>query len=323
MRTQAGSGMGSPPRDPFRGNVKVRAVVIATFFADEDDRESAQGAYSPKNIVCDVLTYGGRYRSFLAKVPVVQHRHGLNDYTDLWIPRASTVDLSKAPLAAPVLQRTEGETTVDPRDLDGDHVLVEFLENDPMQPIINGSLAHPRSNYRLVKSDGESRRSRFRGVETSIDSNGNVRIDTTGANDGTLNDDGTETAADDSTHGRITVLVGKHTTFDVQGTDGTTQTYELALSDGQLEVRLQDGASMLLTGKDGSTNLIIGDGVMSAVLGERLQQYIDALVLAQKTFNATHVHPDGWGSTAPTGSDGTLPDYGTDINSTKVKLPDL
>lgn len=309
----------------------VRGVVVATYFADQQlDREDEVKQRDPnftgfeiKCVACDVLTYGPR-RAMLLRVPVAQQRHALNDYTGLWIPRAASRDMRTG--GGAIRSKVEGSIVSDPKDLDGDHVLVEFLENDPAQPFIRSQLPHPRAQYRQLAAASDAHESRFRGVTTRIDKDGNVVVDTTKANSGGINaTTGAETAAADSTHGKVTVNVNKNAETVIQGVDinGANPTYSLKLKpSGELEVKLNNGATLVLTGNGGSTVTTIGDGAKHVAIVEALKAlYGDAATVGSiANFLATHVHSDGFGSTGPPTTP-TTPLWDPGIESTRVKIP--
>jgi hypothetical protein len=313
---QNGMGMAVSPSKPLNGSINVRAVVINVYYADDENREErGGGAPSSRSITADVLTYGGPYRYFLPRVPLAPVEHGVNDY-DIRTLRPSTKDLSTG--EPPKLARDENGPAGDPTNFDGDHVIVKFLEDSPKQPFIAGVVPHPHSQYRPVRANGELRAKRFRGVVTSIDDLGNVTLDTTRANEGFIDGNGEETPADDASHGRITVLCARNASVSIQGVapDGSATTFELSLVDGQFEVRLQDGASLSVSGKDNAAVATIGSGARSAAVAERLE----ALYAAVKTAIEAHTHPDGWGSTAPPVI--VMPTWDALIASTKLKMPD-
>jgi hypothetical protein len=273
----------------------VRGVVVAVYFSDgqqervEAVRQQDPKFYGMKSVAVDVLTYGGRFRSYLQKVVVVPRRHALNDYDGLWIPRAATIDLSTGD--APIYDNKDG-TPSDPRDLDGDHVLVEFLENDPRQPFIRDELPHPRTNYTQVKAAGDAVESRFRGVVTRIDTDGNVTLDTTKANSGAVNAQGAETSALDATHGKVTVRMGRLATFTLIGLDdaGGAETFKVDIDPAakKFRIRLDAGAALDLTDKDGNTVTLLGNATVKAVREDLLNTLWGQL----KVYLDAHVHPE-------------------------------
>lgn len=296
----------------------MRAVVLATYFADEPSRPDAPEVVG---VYCDVFTYGGAYRSFLSRVPVMQIGHGLNDRTALWIPRPATKNIATG--EAPKLRKIDGAPADDPLDFDGDHVIVQFFENDLGQPFIFGSVPHPRSNFKALKADGNTHSTRHRGVISEVDSGGNVLLDTTLANDGETSPQGAESEAYSEDHGNVTLKLNSASTLTIEGVraDGSGQKFSLVLKDNELTLRLDNGETLALIGKDGAAEMTVGDGARHVAIVEELRALYEALKAQQEIFNATHTHPDGWGSTAPTVTPGALPSWNAAIESTKVKIP--
>jgi hypothetical protein len=291
---QVQSAFATPPRytTPI-----VRAVVVAVYFADGQEERAASMQqrdpkfYGVKTVAVDVLTFGGRFRAYLQKVPVAPRRHGLNDYDGLWIPRAASVDLSTG--GPPILGQTPGQTPSDPRDLDGDHVLVEFLDNDPTQPFIRDQLPHPRASYTQLKAAGDARESKFRGVVTRIDKDGNVVVDTTGANSGAIHQTtGEETAALDNAHGKLTIKLNHNAPFQLVGVDtaGGAEKYSLAIDPAAktFTLRLDNGSALTVTDKDGNAVLQLGDGAVKATREDLLNTLWGQL----KTYLDAHTHPE-------------------------------
>lgn len=168
-----------------------RAVVLKTYYADDpswDDRGWASGG-NTRVVACDVRTYGKRSRP-LHRVPVAQRVHGLHDQ-DLYIPRESRLDTSGASMVTE--PNPQGKRITPAEWLDGDHVLVTFLEGDPAQPLILPfMLPHPKSARRLGEEDGRIRRIRHNGVAVEWDRDGNLTIDATETAKADLADDGAE-----------------------------------------------------------------------------------------------------------------------------------
>jgi hypothetical protein len=314
----------------------VRGVVVGgPYFADDQaEREAAARQRDPNfyqvtTVAADVLTYGARFRAFLAKVPIVPQRHALNDYTGLWIPRAASKDLRTG--TGPILSRDDG-TPSDPKDLDGDHVLVEFLENDTTMPFIRSELPHPRTNYRQLHAAGDAVESRFRGVVTRIDKDGNVTVDTTKANSGAIDSNGAEMPALDANHGTVMVRMNHNAPFVLEGldADGGNEKFKLEIDPAAkvFRVRLDNGLSLEITDKDGAAILQLGDGIVNAAIFQNLEAWWNgtAWPAIQASFDA-HVHPSAMGPTGPpvplfglvTGTAGTL---AADVKANKVKITD-
>lgn len=153
----------------------TRAVVLATYYGD--DGEARGWAGKTRAVYCDVRTYG-RYTRFLSRVLVLQEGHGLWD-TDFRVPRPSRSTLS----GGDVVSQPSGDKVPTPaEDLDGDHVLVGFLDNDPHQPVVLPFvMAHPNSRYEPKAADGRVRRIRHNGTLIEIDKEGNVTLDGRGS----------------------------------------------------------------------------------------------------------------------------------------------
>lgn len=302
-----GRSQGSLPhgRNPLAANgLILRGAVVATYVPIDgppsakrkvlhDDADIA-GTY------CDVIVYSRHpnFRNALFRsVPVVGDS-GLHDGR-VWAPRAARVNL-----AGGTLQRTG----VDPVDLDGDHVLIQFLDDDLAQPVITGRAPHPRMGtgneglpeaghrMRLKVVDGEPDFWKHHGSFYGVDDSGNFVVDTTRAHGGEFSDDGSEVPAQDAAHGNVIIRVGDDNTVTVQ---------------------VGGGATLLLTGKDGATTMQLGDGARHVAVVEELQ----ALYGVLKTWLETHVHPTGVG---PSGPPAVLPapDWDPAINSSKVSIPE-
>jgi hypothetical protein len=109
-------------------------------------------------------------------------------------------------------------------------------------------------------------------------------------------------------------------------TDGTIK---LSLGDGQhllhlkeneLEVKLSEGASLKVTGKDSSTVTVLGDGGVKAAIADHLQTLYTQAVTGMKPTFDDHIHPTGMG---PSGKPVTqFPGWNSAINSNKLKFPD-
>jgi hypothetical protein len=170
----------------------VQAVVLATYYADDaswtDYGWAADGKI--RGVCCDVRTYG-RTRRMLYRVPVLQRTHGLHDQ-DLYIPRSAHVNLTQSPIVSD--PSPTGERLTPAEDLDGDHVLIAFLEGDPSRPVILPyCLSHPATTRRLTEQDGRIRRIRHNGTRIEFDKEGNLTIDATEAAEPGLTATGGET----------------------------------------------------------------------------------------------------------------------------------
>jgi hypothetical protein len=180
----------------------TRAVVLQTYYADEDDRNGWVSNGLQRCVLCDVRTYGV-YQRVLRKVPVLQKKQSLWD-EDIDIPRPATLNLQGGILRTGSAADS-GYPPTAAEDLDGDHVLVGFLDNDPSQPVILPfEMPHPNSNYRPEQANGRVRRLRYKGILMEWDSSSNFTIDATGAAKEALLEQGVEDSASGS-GGQITL----------------------------------------------------------------------------------------------------------------------
>lgn len=154
----------------------TRAVILQSYYADQDDR-NGWVKNTQRAIVSDVRTYG-RYSRTLMKVPHLQNVHGLFD-EDFRTPRASSQNIEGGAL---VTQPSGSQAPTPAENMDGDHVIIGFLDNDPNQPaVLPFMMAHPKAAYTPGSADGRVRRIRHQGTLLEWDQNGNFTIDATTA----------------------------------------------------------------------------------------------------------------------------------------------
>ena len=177
------AGIPSYPSNRYQDTSTVqgwitRAVVLSIRWPEEDDRKASEGKQT--NVLCDVRTYG-RYSRMLRNVPLLQQAEGLHD-ASIYIPRPSTQNLSGGPLASGSAAKGGVEPTP-AEQLDGDHVLVGFLDNDPKQPVILPfTLGHPSAARKISKAtEGRLRRVRHAGTSIEWSREGDLLLDATTA----------------------------------------------------------------------------------------------------------------------------------------------
>lgn len=168
----------------------LRGVVTATYVIDDDKHPFAgREDQVPTAVYCDVLTFGRNWR-FIPKALVAQERSGLHS-GHVWKPRACSMSLTGDPV-----DLNQG---TNPANLDGDHVLVGFLDGNSNQPVIMRALPHPAADVgneefgvghrlKLKVEDGDPDFYKHNGTYYGIHKNGDFYIDTTHANDGELLD---------------------------------------------------------------------------------------------------------------------------------------
>lgn len=258
QRTRGGavvqSGIDARPRGQA-GLLEVRkrpfrAVVASTRIFGEE------GNVRGLSVECDLILV--RYQLAVYNAQVVQQQHGVNNVHSLWIPRPSTrvVGQDGVPLN---LSRTYSRrgSYIAPftplGDVDGDQVLLDFIEGNPDFPVIVGALPHERSNrypqagegWREGDSStrGAPRRDEFYthhyGAEVRINEQGDLLIDTAGA----YSDPATEDTSVASGQVRIRVKDSQRFTVSIGDDEDVLEVWK----DGsQLRIDLGEGAAQRL-----------------------------------------------------------------------------
>ena len=207
-------------------NGPVVAGVVPTFYVP---------LYPPglrMSTLCDVQPFGGRRGPLLRFVPILQQGYGRNDAAP-WIPQGARFSATD--------DAVKNETL--PGDLDGDIVLLGFLEGNPNLPVILGALAHPNAQqlppaYRFpspVQGPATERVIRHRGSKVTIDSDGNVTVDATSASSGACDVKGAELPG---VGGLITIKANVTQTVRIEG--GSVEMAQPGALANRLVARAQD-----------------------------------------------------------------------------------
>jgi len=258
----------------------TRAVVLAVYYTDEDERNGwVKG--KQKNILCDVRTIGA-YSRPLFKVPVLQHIQGLWD-EDIYIPRAAQQNISGGTFSTGSAAKDNVQPTP-AEQMDGDHVLIGFLDNNPKLPVILPyTLGHSASNTAPKKADGRIRRIRHNGVVIEWDKDGNLTLDASKAAKPEFDGSGKE-VSNSGTAGIITVKTK----------DGAGAQLQLKLDKTGNVVLEAGGATEALTLTKGALAELKAPKVhLKAALTELSDVSTDAVVMgttflaAQTTYLAT------------------------------------
>lgn len=291
----------------------LRGVVTATYVLDDAAHPFADDPTSvPTAVYCDVLTFGRKWFS-LPKCLVSQERSGLHS-GHIWKPRAASLTITGDPV--------DMNKGTNPAILDGDHVLIGFLDQNLNQPIILRELPHPAADVgnedketghrlKLVDGDGDPDFWKHHGVFYGVTDEGDFVVDTTRANDGELQDDGKESDPPE---------------------DGTSGNHKIRLQKGAtLTVEIEAGATFEVTDKDGDATMTIGDGAVHVSIYEALQTFWDTTVKPKFDAFDGHTHlyvmplipaPGPPIITAPPVPLVVFPALDTAIQSTKVSIPD-
>jgi len=281
------SGLDSRDRDNPASRAKptlglYRAFVYRTYTPYDSEGERREDNRRGYQVECDVLLV--RTQQLLLNVPVMQTTFGVNN-AEPWIPRPTTRTISGQNEVRFQVQGSDGrfEGVATPfDDIDGEMVIVQFVEGDPDFPIITGALVHQKTNRKVLQSptgrDGwtegeqdqghayeEEHYLHHQGTEVRINGGGDILIDTTGA----YEDATTEDAAAARGNVRMRVKEGQRLTIAMGADEDVLEVFK---DGGQLRVDLGEGAD---------ERVILGDSFM--------------------TFFNDHIHPTGVGpSDVPT-----------------------
>ena len=246
-----------------------RGIVLETFApktgpgtADEDFNEDNFRRFQ---VECTVLL--AKTQIFLRQVPVKQPFYGVNN-ANPWVPRPTTRVLSESRDLnfRPRTARGQFVSAVPALDdLDGDMVIVEFLDNEIDSPMITGAITHEQTNRRIIKdgtgwTEGTAAAQRghpeqfeyflhHKGCEVRINDDGEFLIDTVGA----YTDPKTESAGTSKGDVRIRVK--------------DTQRLIIAMGDDEdvLEV-FKDGSQLRIDlGKGAAERLVLGDAFLAFI----------------------------------------------------------
>lgn len=266
------------PRPLRPRSILNRAIVTNTYVTDNPYITSSTGERQPlsrsrKSVECDVILV--RSMVPLSRVPVLQRQHGVNNVNGLWIPRPCTRVISTGegvsfqPVSASRVGGAARRETGTPAslfsDLDGDHVLVGFVENDGDYPVILEAFTHEATKRLVVgdmdsigweEGDDSTRGAPYRnehylahyGTEVRVNARGDLLIDGVGA----YTDPSTETPDDAGGQIRVRVKNAQRFTIEMDGTD----VLEVWKDGGQVRIDLGEGAAQrLILGDDFKTFL--------------------------------------------------------------------
>lgn len=340
-RLQAGIPFSSGSGGDRAAAVLLRGAVTATYVSDDPNHPQAENDKAPPiGVYCDVLIYSGPpgARWFgLTKVMVLQPQGGLYS-GHIWKPRATTCNLLG----------TLDPNTTNPAVLDGDHVLVGFMDACLQLPVILGGIPHPSQDFgqedtdlgvrlRLKLEDGDPNLWRHHGTVWGADKLGSFRVDTSRANDGKLEEGKEPAPPTEAGKGDQTYTLPQEAIYRVLFQDMADPatpvevahfrldkvTGELSIKDvaGIFQILVGEGQTIKIEGKDAGAKLTLGNGSHAVAIAEHLQALYNSLKTKLDGFDS-HVHPTGMG---PSGTPTPLigcPAWDTTINSQKLTLPD-
>jgi hypothetical protein len=249
-------------------------------------------------VLCDVILVASQIS--LQRVQVEQ-RLGVN-HAQLWIPRPTTRRISTGDGVQLQRRSTRGTVeAVEPTpfdDMDGDVVLVDFIEGDLDFPIIRGAMEHEQTLRSVIEgsgwqeSEGGSERGtahkdesyrRWAGVEERINAAGDYLLDTVGATDDLREED---PSSGDGGQIRFRLKDSKRFTVEMDGED-------------VLEVFVDGGQARIDLGEAATQRLVLGDDFRT-FLNDWLSNIFEG-----------HMHLAGTNLTAPSGGGAVTGQTGT------------
>lgn len=293
---------------PYRARgAMYRGVVVQTYTVDADGQtgggSTTEAALQSSNlsqdagppaVYCDVLTYSilpGAKDRLLTRVLVSNNRGGLHNGR-VWIPRPAQLNIGTGRRVSLDALGTISKSA-NPADLDGDHVLVGFMDDDLGLPVIISGIPHPSADIgneqysggnrtKLRAVDGEPDYQRHNGVVYGVSGSGDFEVNTRSAHRPNYKSTGEEPDADGDTAatGNVTFELQPGAEFRVAGLaatitlrdDGTldissgtgdmVQTFRMKRS-GEIELsqwpgNIQNETTSLIFTPDGNVELDLG-----------------------------------------------------------------
>ena len=327
---QAGIPFG-PPQGMGGNGMLVRGVVMATYVYDDPNHPFANA--QPAAIYCDVLVYtqltGGR--TYLLKNALVTTGFAGLQSGVITKPKASTQTISGAPL--------DPTQPIDPSQLDGDHVLVGFMDDRRFQPVILTGIPPPNQGIghdgdtvgqrmRLVQIDGMVKLEKYMGVISGVTADGFL-IDASQSSDGSLDANGREIPS--ALGGKVVMrakLAGGVSTelmspsTSVPAVSQTLGTQGLKIDFGALPGAVSilgaQGPVLAIPAVPSPTAAVqIGAGTATVVSSSLLTTYLASLVNWLKTHTHTSAAPG-----SPTSPPVIPPPVVPSVSNNSLKVPE-
>lgn len=325
------------------GGILLRGVVTATYVSD--DANNPVGENNPVAVYCDVLAYGsstsGSRWMFFPMCLVSQEIGGMHRGI-VWKPRATTMDIN-TPTSGNQLD-VDGVTN--PADMDGDHVIVGFLDGTTSMPIVLRGIPHPSMDagkdgaavlgdrIKLKVEDGDPYFVKHHGVFFGVDDKGDMVVDLSRAQNGALKNDGAEPALpQDGSTGNLLVNIEQNAKRLVQLLDmSSPQSPQAVLSElmdlaGYVldfmsqtpawQIKASDDNVVQFANKAADATMKVGDGAKHVAIVEALKSFWSNTI---KQYLDTHTHPTSTGPSGPPAQ--PAPSWDASIESSKIAIPD-
>jgi len=305
----------------------VRGIVTTTYVLDDPDHP--QVSNDPVAVYCDVLIYAsisGMQQRLIKSALVLQERLGMHTGR-IWKPKAASLDSIKN-----IMNFEKGTNLA---SVNGDHVLVGFMDNSFNFPVILGSIPHPSSDIgneqnasghrlRMTQVDGDPDFWKHHGTYFGVEDNGDYTVDSTFANNGVLAEDGKEAAPPTDGKGSQRFKLAQDSEHEIALYDMSTPTspvevLRITATKDTWEIHFAQGNSLKVELKDADTKLTLGDGAVAAVIYQALETFWNNTF---KGWETGHTHPTGVGPSGPPVESATFPSMDTAAKSTHLLIPD-
>jgi hypothetical protein len=218
---QSGIPKGDPKNNVLRAHgLTLQGVVVAVYPYDADGPSQTGLTVTQNTIYVDVLCYG-RHEGVIPRVLWTMERQGLHE-GEIPLPRASSIGLGE----------TLDTLQTNPTNMDGDHVIVAFLEDNLQRPFVSRSMPHPSADVgndpklighrmRIKTADGDPRFWKHKGVFWGVTKDGDAVLDLTRAHTGTYEQDGAEPAPKvDGSSGNYKIRLPEMSKLTIEVTKG-------------------------------------------------------------------------------------------------------
>lgn len=235
----------------------VSGVVMAVYVYDDPSHPFAKTG--PAAVYCDCLVYSSLTGSRVYPVS-----------TCLFLPSVSGVQsgVIRKPRATAAMVGGGAIDPQNPAQMDGDHVIIGFLDGRDAQPVILGFLPHPQADagnesaaighrQRLHLVDGDPHFTKHHGCYFGVSDSGDVVLDATQGNSGALVA-GMESPALDGSAGNVRLR---------------------ANAAGQVAMSLVDatGATTALAALSGANVFTLGSGIDAAALASQVNAALSSI----------------------------------------------
>lgn len=335
-KLQAGIERHPQPYSPTKaGGMLHRGVVVTVYTIDDPNHPAAVNksddeTAEPVAVYCDVLTYsdnpGARW-GWVPKVLVSQDVSGIHRGR-IRKPRAATLTISGNTM--------DLERLTDPSDVDGDHVLIGYIDDRASSPVLLRYLPHPGRDVgnqeldvghrtHLLTTDGDPDFIKHHGTFFGIDDNGDYVADSTYANDGTLDEGALEKAPPTDGKGSHRYRLefnAEHQVTLLDMADPTAPVEKVKLTLNQTSWHLEfEGETLSIAGQDATATFVLGDGAVTGVQHAKLKAlYVQLKAKLDAADAHTHVAP--MGATGPPLIPVVAPVWDGGIEAPKISFPD-